>query len=405
MSTQTDFFDKKKFDKKRLAFFFLPLIIILSLYLSGSNFFSPSNKTWLQIYLYPLVLLGLIKILGTEFKVPKQVLIISTAFALLGVAYAYMYPLKARRGGLVVARLEGDELQNESRIFREQINRALDQNGYIRALSINEGFGSLNDAEDFISKNKKLKILISGNQKWINIFFPERLPLSLSELGLGIKLPGIADLKLHYSVRTIGLSLQPRYATALFIANLAEGVAGYKQDSRNDSFELSLLNAANLGAFWTSFSHKAYPLWFLANIYIESSVKNGKFSRPLLNCGVKAYKKAFSWLRKGDNPDLKASILNNLGVAYALRGYMIGKRRDVKIAKKYFTLAVKVYKEKSKLSRNFSAAVVANENVSLLSAAKHKFGKSKARKKKERKEKKEKKKQPGKKHGRHKKKR
>lgn len=369
-------------NRKNLLIFLLPLLAVSLLYMLGSNMLSDVNRTWLQILIYPLVLLSLAHVSAQSFRIPRIILFASAVFALTAVAYANMYPLKAHRGGLVVARLEGDELQNETRIFREKINQALDDTKSIRALSINEGFSKLEDAEEFIADNKKLKILITGDRRWINIFFPERAASSLRDLGLSLKLPVLANLKMHFAVRTLGLSLHPSHETSLFIANLSEGVINYKDRAKNNSFEISLLNATKIEAFWTSNSHKAYPAWFLANYYVEKSIEGAKLNRFILECAINSYKRGFSLLRKGDNPDLRASILNNLGVAYALRGYMTGNKKDVKVSRRYMEWAIRVYREKSKLQMNFSAAEVANDNLVNLLIAKPRFKQEKIKKKK-----------------------
>lgn len=142
-------------NKNKIFILSLPVLILLSLYIFDSVMLAEVNRTWLQILIYPVILISLNCLTACGMKLPRYILILSASFALLGVGYSYMYPLRAKRGGLVVARLDGDELQNETRIFREKINQALNNNQTIRALSINDGFKNFDEADRFIAENRK----------------------------------------------------------------------------------------------------------------------------------------------------------------------------------------------------------------------------------------------------------
>jgi hypothetical protein len=124
----------------------------------------------------------------------------------------------------------------------------------IVASILNEsGFGSTGNFEEadlFLTDNHKIKILITGNRKWINIYFPQKAPTSLADLGM--KLPGPAGrLQLHNNIRTVGLSLHPSHETSSFIASLSEGMINSKDKFISNEFEISLLEAGGLPGFWT----------------------------------------------------------------------------------------------------------------------------------------------------------
>ena len=88
------------------------------------------------------------------------------------------------------------------------------------------------------------------------------------------------------------------------------------------------------------------------------------------------------FLRTGDNPDLKASILNNLGVVYVIRAYYFGKEKDLKSASKSFSNALKIYKHKYKIPVNYSVIDVALNNLSIVNSGKSQFSKASGLRKK-----------------------
>ena len=350
----------------------MPITAVLLFHVFFSNTLLESNRTWMQILAYPFVILALNEILGSYFKLPASIYLFAGLLALLGVFYSYTYPLQAGAGGFVIARLEGDALQNETRIFRERINSTLGRTSHFRGLNIAENFSNGEQAKEFLVNNKNIRILISGNKRWISLFFPERAPRTLKESGLSLPIENIADMKIDYSVKSIGVSYEPSQPTVAFLANLAEGTLR-NGDSDNNLIELALLQAGSIEAFWTSFAHRAYPWWMLGNYYLETSLRDSGYSKTLLRCAGYAYGRAGGFLRKGDNPDLRASILNNLALVHTLKGYHLGKKRELHTAVKFFQQAVAANREKSRMPVSFSPALTALENLSQLSVNKKKF--------------------------------
>lgn len=350
----------------RFAMLALPLVCVFTLELFSSEVISAEHRSLLQICVFPFVLLALSQVFRGLWRVPLAVFSLSFFFAGTGALYAYVYPLQLRSGGVVIARLEHDELENETRIFREAINRTLKRISAYRALNIPDSFADLKVAQEFMTQNSHLRMLVSGNKKWINVSTGVQSGKTLQDMGLRIMLPPLPELKLHTNVSYYGMSYDPVSATSSFLAAMIAAQLEFDKRFESNRYELALLQASRTEAFWTSFAHRAYPFWLLGNHYLERAVRARNVQKRSLVCAIKAYKEATRYLRRGDNPALEASIYNNLGLVHALRGYLVGKKKEIKKADKLMGLAAKTSGTNGKIPANFSAVSVALENLSLL---------------------------------------
>lgn len=369
--------------KRRLLILIAPLLIVLALYAVAPHLAANGNKSRLQLFVYPFVLVALGQYLIVNLRVPAALFVGAALCTASGIMYTTMHPFQGSRPGIVVARLHGDELQNETRIFREGLNKTLSQTSNYYATSIADSFEDYKAADAFLGEKGKLAMLISGDKRWLNVFFRHRAPLELKELNPGVNLQSIASMKLHYNVRAIGLSFQENQQTITFVANLIDGVSRRLDGSDLDKAELAFKSAAGQESRWTSFAHRAYPLWALGNMYLESAIRNGTFNKRELECAIRSYRSALEFLRTGDNLDLRASIFNNLAVAHVVRGYYAGKRKDLKTAKTLLMSVGGIYQEETRVPFDAAPALIALENLGYIDsprAALHLTGKKEFKK-------------------------
>ncbi|MCO6431540.1 MAG: hypothetical protein J5J00_11825 [Deltaproteobacteria bacterium] len=332
----------------------------------------PIERELAQTALFPLLVLSLFSFGLAGFRIPAAVLLLAVIGAAFSLLHTYVFSLN-QAGGIALARLSHDDLQNHTRIFRELINsQAMHSN--IGVKSIPSFIESRESAESFLAEHPPLMALIWGGQRWLNVSFQRRPSASLGSLGLGVPYANHQEMKLVQSVPIIGLSLEPIEATASFLANLSEGLSLNIRMPAADSEareEIALFEAAARRAFWTNAAHRAHPAWLLGNRYLISSLREFGLERQALSCALRSYKSALALLNRGDNSELKAAINNNMAVALYSRYASTGKPKFRKAAQKRLLQALRTLHEPNIFKVMPEASGVAADNLASLLAAKN----------------------------------
>ena len=350
---------------KRILVLLMALFPIALFFLLTKVHFSkvlPLDGTTAQAFVFPFVLVLLAQVSVFSHRINFWVITGGAVLGLFSIAYSFTSPLHIGRGGALIARLSSDELQTETRIFRERINKFLSYSTHVTAHSFFEEFDSYSEVRDFIENHPRISLVTWGSTRWINIAFRTEEPVSLKELGLETGFSDASSLKIIKSIPVIGMSYEPTNDTASFIADILVGVSDGGRKFTKEDRQLALQHAATQRATWSSFAHRTYAFWLLGNLYLEEAFQNEEISRGSLNCALDSYKRGLQFLRKNDNPELEAALYNNYAIALFLQAMFEGDIKFKETAFKHFKMAVRTLGQKNLFSVPYVAGVVAHEN-------------------------------------------
>ena len=278
----------------------------------------------LQLIAFPLVLFSLWRFIARTSLLPRWPLLLAAAFACLGALATYRGPADNAQS-FSLARLHGDDIEAETRVFREKVNSVLRELGPVRAIRYHGSFATDAEARREFARDPKLRALVWGSARWMNVSFPFEEPVELRFLPGFPYAERVAGLRMVTSVPIVGLSYQPPHDTAFYLGTLLDGVLPsrgwevFYSGGWDHRDELSLLTAARYHAFWSSSAHQALPRWILGNRYFYRALANGDYDGGMMRCALASYRSARAVLRRGDNADLLAAIYNNAAVAEAVR--------------------------------------------------------------------------------------
>lgn len=326
----------------------------------------PLDHTVAQAVIFPLVILLFARFEIGGRKIHPLVIVLGSTISVLGVAYAFTSPTHLGNNGILIARFEGDEMQNLTRIFRELVNTQTTREGNVFAHSYYESIGSYKEAREFLAEHPKLSLVTWGNRRWINIIFKDERDSQLRDFGLTSDFAAMGSLKIVNSVPLVGLSFQPQRDTARFVAEIALGSSVVNPRGSQQDRELALYHALGTAGTWTSFAHRGFAGLKLGNLLLEQAIKNDSISRMTLNCAISAYQKGLSFLRPKDDPELNAALRNNLGVAIYIRSIFDGSIKQRSIGVQLIRKAVKLAKVKNRLGILPQASSVAKDNLALV---------------------------------------
>jgi hypothetical protein len=199
----------------------------------------------------------------------------------------------------------------------------------VRSLKgVAEPVGSNKQAREVLSKYPAASTLIWGSNRWIHASFPHRPELLLSSFPEGSQawelreLFNVPDFLIVTSVPEIGLSTSPPEATANFLALLINLDDGAFTSDRpvSESTSRALRIMALQRAPWTTNAHLAYPMWRIGTAALVELLVAKYYQFSEMKCVTRAFESALLRLQPGDNPELRAAILNNLAVARYLEG-------------------------------------------------------------------------------------
>lgn len=353
------------------AFVFLLGLLLLA---AGLNNSALQNSLGLdsslaQAVAFPAVLLFLACLKFFNRKIPRWLLALAAVCAAAAVGFSCLHVVNNRKV-LVVARLQDDEYETETRIFREQINRALRrdrQKSKIRAVRYWTSFRNIKDVMVFLKENAEVPAVIWGNTRWINVAFSplEEQGFPTAELKHWLEAAGLKVVTMSPS---FGLSYRPRELTAEFLGRLFAGklFAGGGERELFGGNELDLREAAGMSGPWTAPAHRAYAYWFLGNVLMASAFDYAAYDAGELGCAIRAYDRARFFLQPRDNPELLSAIYNNRAVARYLQGMLQGKKKSKKTAILEFKLAAQLLRQPDPFKIGPRAGKIAKKNLAKL---------------------------------------
>ncbi len=339
-----------------------------------------------QLFLFPLIVLLASRVELGGVAVPRWVLGFALVGALGSALLTYTH-VDLARGAFIVAPLEGDSGDNDTKIRRDRIRRPLGAAGLALVGTHANSVHSQGEAETILKKNPTLGGLVWGSTRWVNVSLSAHAPLAISSLPVEsfgsrfLRERHYADLKIATSIGTFGISDGLDPTTLLFIGRFVPlwrdfplHLAGQRDERA--LFEQGTRSVAALKAHWTSFAHRALPMWMTGTYHLVTAISSPELERGELSCAINSLEAARAQLRPSDNPELQVAISNNLAIAVLMRaaaGYAKNDGRKV---------AVKLLKGCRKLTRTSLQENPGSALVSFnLSTLKGKHGKRQRRRK------------------------
>ena len=307
-------------------------------------------------------------------RIPRPVLWLTVAAVLLAAASEYGYfgvPGKS----LVVARLENDPYEKKGTIFRERIFELQKTTFQPPTVSLwTRHFAEIDSpaaAWSYLRSNRSARGVVWGSERWLTVSFARSEPRELRDFNAEMPPGLLAEFRLILNVPAIGLSGRPENETALFLANINNGMTplpGSKARPDDKDFlrqEAVLRETGRTRALWTSQAHIAYPWFLLGNLYLVDALANG-YQAARLECALRAYNGALALLGKGDNPELQAALLNNAAAALVVQAVFEGEFENIQRAYRNLRTAVATQRQPNHFGTAYDTWLVARLNSELL---------------------------------------
>ncbi len=346
-----------KYSTAALAIFPLLLTILIFWLINGRGpiTFGSLDLSRAQYLFFPFVCLALWW--GGLLRISAATLGLAMAGYLCGFAGNFYYA-GTPHNNVAIVRFQDDPLEVETHKFREALQKRFKVFSNLQAQRFPDDLTTLKDVEAAMQKIRsgrafsfhagatpvaELKAAIWGGLRRVYMVFSGERVMTLAQathLPEGMQL---GRLELIASVPQVGLSFQPQQYTQEFAARtLAGTLPSVFQAPEQPSAEAHLLYAAGMIAGWTSFAHRAFPWWVLANRYLAEGLSGGDLSEGSIRCAHRAFEMAKKYLRRGDNPALEAAILNNQGVLLVSLGTLKKEKKFFKAGMKKFKAAMRI---------------------------------------------------------------
>jgi hypothetical protein len=291
------------------------------------SFVSVESRTHalVQLFFFPLILFLVSRINIAGILAPRWALGFALAGALSGAVFTYTH-VDLARGAFVVASLKEDRSESDGKIRRDRIRRPLGAAGLALVGTHPTVISSWGEAEDILRSNRTLGGVVWGSARWINVSLRVHEPLVMSSLSKDsfaaryLRKHGYSDLKIAAGISGIGISNSLDPTTLMFLGSIIPLWRDFpiqlteRRDDR-EAFEQRVRSVAGLKAHWTSFSHRALPMWITGTYHLVNAISSKIVEQGELSCAVSSLEAALSQLRPSDNPELQMAVRNNLAIA------------------------------------------------------------------------------------------
>ncbi len=284
-----------------------------------------------QCVVLGVVLFAFSKMVISSVRLPRAIVGAACLAALTGAVVRYgdvgLVP-----GSLLVARFENDRLGSQTTIVRDKLRSVVGSGALVKVGTLETVLESSAEAQEVLGTHPKILGVVWGSERWLNVSLRVPEPLALSSFPSGalgaryLEVHKINDLKIITGVPMFGLSKSMDYDTSLFIGRLIDPLNGYvtalRAPSESLQFEREVRAVAGIKSTWTSFAHRAVPMWMTGTYHLTRALFSSEGENGDLACALTSFRAAKAQLRPGDNPALEAAILNNEAVLRLIRADM-----------------------------------------------------------------------------------
>lgn len=282
-----------------------------------------ADRARLQLLALPLViaLFSQIKVCGQ--RMPRLGLGLVAVAGLGGAVFTYTH-VDLAEGAFVIARLTEDELGSESKITRDRVRQVVGREAAALVGTHHAALQSVSEARALLDSDGHLGGVMWGTPRWVTLSLAREPEITLDRLvpekpDRGREWQKLRAMKVVTAVPRVGMSGSSDPATVEFVGKLVPMwrifYSALLAPEEYPSFEQSVRNVSAIKARWTSFSHRALPMWMTGSYHLVRALGEDVPEYGEIQCALAAFKAARAQLRPGDNVELEAAVFNNHGVA------------------------------------------------------------------------------------------
>jgi hypothetical protein len=354
------------------------LLVVLAGAFVVRVFVGASQLALYQLCVFPLVVLAFSQVALFGIKPPK-ILLMGALFAGAAGALFTHSNVDLAAGAFVVAQFEEDELSRETKIFRDRIRKVLGWRGLTVVGTHSASVDSFEEAAHLLRTSPKLSGVIWGTPRWLTVSLKQypMLPVFAGEAREFVEeyqVPRrVQKLQVITSVPGVGLSSSGESPTVEFLGRLADVWQDFapalNMPHRYEGYEMALRTLSGTKGKWTSFSHRALPMWMTGTLHLARAVHTRHPELGEILCAIKSFEAATSQLRQNDNPELMVAILNNQAIAQIVRSYLSAHRVTEQVkAKELLKQATQVSFAKNPYPLDHGGVAAAQGNLKIVSA-------------------------------------
>jgi hypothetical protein len=301
-----------------------------------------ATLSFAQLAAFPFVLWIVARLLKFA-HIPRGLFLAALCIGTFGVATMATFD-SGGSDSIVVARLEGDDVEIYSRRLREGLNSFVASHAPVHFRRHPTTINDRTNAMQYLAKVGGLA-LIAGTTQWLHIYFPPPPIRKISEFippRGWIAGEGFGDAVLIDGPPEFFVSRLPENATTRFLGLFFLGVdfSNEIDEERRDAQRLLyLVEAQQVRALWRSDAHRAVARFLMGNIFLKEALRSDLDLKPLA-CALQSYQGAFKSLQGAEgNLELLSAIHNNYALATILERLALGKIKAVRFRARSFEYA------------------------------------------------------------------
>lgn len=234
--------------------------------------------------------------------------------------------------GVLVATFLGDEVEADSHALAEKLKREFLSESHgmfapVQARHISHTPASWADVVSMSREYLDTFLIVWGNPRWIKVFFPKELTMSLAELSGRSLPPSWTTMNFVLTPPVFGMSLSPRAATGIFLSRLGLALSLVKDDTLPVTEEslLFVKDGAALRAFWTAETHRGLLWNVLGVLHVKKALLQPVIDISELYCALEAFQAGAGFVKVSEHPELLAALLGNAALTERLLYELTGR--------------------------------------------------------------------------------
>jgi hypothetical protein len=325
-----------------------------------------------QFVLLPVIVGVAWRVRLFSVRIPTVVLGAACIGALVGAVFRFSN-VTLSRGAFLVAKLSDQDLQQETKIYRDKMRRVLGADNDALVGLHSKRITTMTEARWLLDRSPQLGGVVWGSMRWMTASLQTYAPLSFSSFGSSsaaqdyLARYALPDLLISRSISSVSLSHGDERASIAFLAGTSKlwrdvpyAVAPGHDRPEFDSMAVGL---ARMRARWTSHAHLAFPLWLAGTRHLVRALEQPELEFGELRCAIARLKQAIKQCRGRDNPHLEAAARSNYALALLMYADSSPKReRFRKAALRHMRSAARWRK------RQVDGALAAAHNIEALGA-------------------------------------
>jgi hypothetical protein len=310
-----------------------------------------------QLLLAPAVLIAAARVRLFSLRIPLAVVVAASVGIASGAAFRFSH-VALSNGAFLVSALRSDkDLQQESKIYRDKMRRALGAGGDLLVGLYNGKIVDAAQARVVLDRSPQLGGIVWGSMRWMNVSLQSYPALAFStfeETSAAhdyLQRHSVPDLLIVRSVPSVGISHADQRASVAFLsgaARLWRDVPHVLVPRRDRAeFDSVAIGLGRMRARWTSRAHLGFPLWLAGTRHLVRAIEGAELDVGELRCAVRRLKQAAKMCRGQGSPHLETAVRSNYALALLMYADTSPKReRFKKVAFRQMAAAARFRKKR-----------------------------------------------------------